>query len=266
MYCGLTSPDGSVKRRAWSMAPCPPWLTGSPSSGRARPARIDSPAASAEVSPRVRKRVGVHVPDGFLGGVPQAVGMRQFDAVGVGKQGRVAGPGHAVQLVGDVVVLVPDDQVRIAALVGVVAAAVRVRSVLVIPFDDGVGRNRHRDDVAFAGIVVDDDVDLGGAVAVDDVVRDAVERAVAVAGTVLAPIGMDADRAADVGDDGRRVGRHGRVGDVLVPGIVRGKELLAQQSGHDAIFQLLELQWRMPAHISPGPHLLAAQPPNHLAR
>ena len=36
------------------MAPCPPCAAGSPSSGRARPARIDSPAASAEVSPSVR--------------------------------------------------------------------------------------------------------------------------------------------------------------------------------------------------------------------
>ncbi len=55
MYWGLTSPPGSVTRRAWLMTPWPPWETGSPSSGRARPARIDSPAASAEVSPSVRK-------------------------------------------------------------------------------------------------------------------------------------------------------------------------------------------------------------------
>ena len=36
------------------MAPCPPWAVGSPSSGRARPAKSDSPAASADVQPRGR--------------------------------------------------------------------------------------------------------------------------------------------------------------------------------------------------------------------
>ena len=124
MYCGATSPEGSVKRKAWSMAPCPPWDVGSPSSGRARPARIDNPAASAEVSPRRAELVGVHVPDRFLGRVPQTVGMQQFHAVGVGKQCRIGGPRHPIQLVGGVGVFVPDDQVRIAALAAVVAAPV----------------------------------------------------------------------------------------------------------------------------------------------
>ena len=36
------------------MAPWPPWDVGSPSSGRTRPAKIDSPAASADVSPSRR--------------------------------------------------------------------------------------------------------------------------------------------------------------------------------------------------------------------
>ena len=156
--------------------------------------------------------VGVHVPDRFLGGVPHAVGMRLFHAVGIGKQGRIGGPGHAVQLVGDVVVLVPNDQVRIAALSVVVAAAVGIRAVLVIALNDRVGRDRHGHDVALAGIVVDDDVDGRGAVAVDDIVRNAVQRAVAVGRVVVAPIGMDVDRAADVGNDCRGIGRHGRVG------------------------------------------------------
>ena len=140
---------------------------------------------------RIRRRfaeraegVRVHVPDGFLGRVPQAVGMRQLHAVGIRKQGRVGRPGHAVQLVGDVVVLVPDDQVRIAALAGVVAAAIGVRPVLVIAFDDGPCRDRNRHDVALAGIVVDDDVDLRRAVAVNDVDRNPVQRTVAVGGTI----------------------------------------------------------------------------------
>src|SRR5262245_48582462 len=44
-----------VKRMAWLMTPWPPWLTGRPSSGRTSPARIERPAASADVQPRVRK-------------------------------------------------------------------------------------------------------------------------------------------------------------------------------------------------------------------
>ena len=64
-------------------------------------------------------------------------------------------------------------------------------------------------------------------------------------GAVLAPVGMNADRTADVRDDGRRVGRHRRIGDVLIPGIVRGKELLAQQGQHHSIFQLLDRQASM---------------------
>ena len=47
------------------------------------------------------------------------------------------------------------------------------------------------------------------------------------------------------GDDGRRVGRHGRIGDVLIPGVVAGKELLAQQGEHHSIFQLLNGQASM---------------------
>ena len=46
---------GKVKRSAWLMTPCPPWATVSPSSGRTSPARIESPAASADVAPSVRK-------------------------------------------------------------------------------------------------------------------------------------------------------------------------------------------------------------------
>src|SRR3954467_3524004 len=45
----------SVNRMAWLITPWPPWLTGNASSGRVSPARTDSPAASADVQPRVRK-------------------------------------------------------------------------------------------------------------------------------------------------------------------------------------------------------------------
>ena len=116
MYCGLTSPDGSVRRRAWSIAPWPPCATGQPLVG---PGQAGQDRKPGRVGRRIAERaevVGVHVPDGFLGRVPQAVGVREFDTVGIREQVRVAGPRHAVQLVGGVAVLVPDDQVRVAAL------------------------------------------------------------------------------------------------------------------------------------------------------
>src|SRR4029077_14278446 len=103
-----------------------------------------------------------------------------------------------------------DDQVRIAALAGVVTASVWIRSVLVIALDDGAGRNRHRNDVALAGIVVDADPDPGRAVSMDNIHRNAVQRTGPVAGTIFAPIGMVFDGAANMRDDGRRVGRHRR--------------------------------------------------------
>ena len=200
-------------------------------------------------SGRVRGRIAecaefvrTHVPDRFLRRVPQTVGMRQLHAAGIRKQGWIRRPRHPIQLVGGVGIFVPDEQVRIASLATIVAASVRIRSVLVIPLDDGACRNRHRHDIAFPRIVVDDDVDLGGRVAVNNVVRDAVERTLAVGGTVLAPVWMNGDRTADVRDDGRRVGRHRGVGDVLIPGIVRGKELLTEHRQHHSIFQLLNCQ------------------------
>ena len=172
--------------------------------------------------------------------------MREFHAVGVRKQGGVGGARHAVQFVGGVGVLVPDDQVGVAALAWVVSAPVGVRPVLVVAFDDGVGGNRNRDDVALTGVVVDDDVHLRRAVAVNDVDRYPVQRVITVGGTIRAPVGMERGRRADMGDDRRGVRRNRSVADVLVPGIVRGKELLAEQRGNDAIFQFLQKQGRAP--------------------
>src|SRR5262249_48395912 len=139
--------------------------------------------------------VGLHVPDRFLGGVPQAVGVVQLHPAGVREQFRVGGPRHPEQFVGDVVVLVPDDQVGVTAGAAPVAGG-GVGPVLEVALDDRVGRDRDRDEVALAGVVVDDDVHLRRAVAVDDVVGDAVERAAAVAGAVRAPVGVDANRSA----------------------------------------------------------------------
>lgn len=122
-----------------------------------------------------------------------AVGMRMFIAVGIGKQGWVRRTGGAVQLVTDVVVLVPNDQVGVAALARVVTAAIGIRSALVIAFNHGVRWDRHRDDITFAGIIINGGINLGGAVAMDDVVGNAVQRAGAVGGTIRAPIGVNGD-------------------------------------------------------------------------
>src|SRR5262249_21760165 len=146
---------------------------------------------------RIRRRVaeraegvGLHVPDAFLGRVPFAVRVWQLDAARIGKQHRVAGACHAVQLIRNVVILVPDDEVGVAALAGVVAAAVEIRAVLVIALDHGTGGDGNGDQIALAGIVVNDDVYLGGAVAMHDVVRDAVQRAATITGAVLTPVGV----------------------------------------------------------------------------
>ena len=138
MYWESTSPKGSVKRKAWSIAPLAALRRRQPFVG---PSQAGQDRQSGRVGRGVAQGAELvlgHVPDRFLGRVPQAVGMRQLDAVGVRKQRRIGRPRHAVQLVGGVGVLVPDEQVRIAALAGVVAAAVRIRSVLIIALDDGI--------------------------------------------------------------------------------------------------------------------------------
>ena len=140
MYCGLTSPDWQGEAQGMVDGALPALRSGQPSSGRARPARIDSPAASAEVYAERAEGVGIHVPDGFLGRVPFAVGMRPPRRLCSASFGR----GTPVKLVGDVVVLVPNDQVRIAALALAVTGPVQVRPILVIAFDDRIGRHRHR--------------------------------------------------------------------------------------------------------------------------
>src|SRR5262249_52372566 len=107
--------------------------------------------------------------------------------------GRVVGSRHAVQFVSDVVVRVPDEQVRIPALVGVavlaVPTAVGVGRVLIIALEDGTVRDWHGDDVALGRVVVDDDIDGRCAVAVNDVKRHPVERAGAVGRVVRVPVG-----------------------------------------------------------------------------
>ena len=92
-------------------------LVGPDQAGQDRQARGvgRGPAEGAE-------RVGLHVPDRLLVGVPLAVAV-------------LAGPRGVVELVGDVVVLVPDDQVRVAAVVQPDDGA-----VLIVALEDRVGR------------------------------------------------------------------------------------------------------------------------------
>ena len=197
-----------------------------------------------------------HRPSVCGSSTPLVLGNR----VGVGR------PRHAVQLVGDVVVLVPDDQVGIAALAGVVAAAVGVRPVLVIAFDDGVGGDRHRGDVAFAGIVVDDDVDLRRAVAVDDVERNAVQRAVAVGGTVRAPVGVEMDRAPIWAMMAAELAATGALLMFWFQGLSEGKSCWPSSVGHDAIFQFLQEQVRRTGPVAADAPPAAGQRPDSVGR
>jgi len=158
-----------------------------------------------------------------------------------------------VELVGDVVVHVVDDQVRVAAVVHA-----NERAVLQVPLEHGVRRDGGVLQVALVGVGVDDDVDLRRAVAVDDVVGDAVE--VAVVLVVLAEVGMQPAVALlfadDVVDDRRRVGGDRGVGDRLVPRVVGGEERVAQQGRHGAVFQGLDGQGdfsaQRPRRLCPG--------------
>src|SRR5262249_25465948 len=146
------------------------------------------------------------VPDRLLVRVPPAVGV-------------LGRPRRPVELVGDVVVHVVDEQVRVAAVIDA-----RLGAVLGVAFEDGVGGDGGVQQGALAGVGVDDDAGPGRGVAVDDVVRDAVE--VAAGAVVLAEVGVQpavAVEAGDVANDGRGVGRDRGGGDPLVPGVVGGE-------------------------------------------
>src|ERR1017187_5530249 len=68
--------------------------------------------------------VGFHVPNRLLVGMPHAVRVLRW-------------AGGSVEFVSDVVVLIPDEQVRIAPVVNADRWP-----ILRVAFDDGVGRNR----------------------------------------------------------------------------------------------------------------------------
>src|SRR5205807_10422092 len=95
--------------------------------------------------------VGVHVPDTFLVRVPALVQV-------------LAGPRRPVKLIGDVVVHVVDDQVRVAAVVHPDRGA-----ILLVAFDHVVGRQGEVLQVALAGVGIDDNRSLRRAVPVDDI-------------------------------------------------------------------------------------------------
>src|SRR5205807_1880332 len=150
--------------------------------------------------------VSLHVPDRRLVGVPPAVGV-------------FAGPRRPIELVGDVVVHVVDEQVRIAAVVDADLGA-----VLVIALDDCVGGDGRRLDVALARVGVDDDGGFRRAVAVYHVVGDAVQ----VGGglVILAEVGVElavAVGAEDAVHDRGGVGGRRGAGYLLVPRVVGGE-------------------------------------------
>ena len=147
-------------------------------------------------------------------------------------------PRGVVELVGDVVVLVPDDQVRVAPV-----AQPDNWPVLIVTLEDRIGRNRRVLQVALGRVSVHYHVDFRLRVAVHDVERNAVKRVTALG--VLAEVGMElavAVEADDVVDDRRRVRGDRRGGDDLVPGVVRREELLAQKGHHNPLFERFDSQ------------------------
>ena len=137
-----------------------------------------------------------------------------------------AGPVHVVQLVSLVVILVVDEQVPIAVVVGR-----RQR----VAFDGRSGGNRHEIVVAFVRIGVDDHIDPRLAPRNDHVGN------ADVGSLVNRPeVRMQRSRGADAVDQRRRVGGHRRTVDALVPGTVVGKKLIPRQRHQGPIFQAFQ--------------------------
>jgi hypothetical protein len=132
---------------------------------------------------------------------------------------------HVEHLVSDVVVLVVDDHVAVA-----VVLAGRQR----IAFEERAGGDRHGDQIALVGPIVDDDLEFGLR-AGDDV------DGYADVGAVVdrSEIGMKGAVRADGVDQRRRVRRHRRGADLLIPGIIGGEELIAHEAGHIAALEFL---------------------------
>ena len=150
----------TVKRSAWSMRP----VDASPFQ-RARPGRIGSPAASADVHAGRPKRVRAQVPD----------------------RARAGGPAPALRV----------QRVELVELAGVAVDDQRVTVAVVEmtrrAFDRHAGRDRVRALVALVG-VVERDLRLRRRLAVHDDVGDADPRAVLEA---RAEVGVHARRCAD---------------------------------------------------------------------
>src|SRR6185312_12543689 len=106
------------------------------------------------------------------------------------------------------------------------------RFALKVAFDDWVRRHRHWNPVANASVLFDNDVDLRRRIAMNDIDGNAIKWIaivrIAWLRLVVAPIEVEMSAAASMGDHCRRVGGHGRRGDVLIPRIVGREELLAQ--------------------------------------
>ena len=72
-----------------------------------------------------------------------------------------------------------------------IAATFGIRSILIVAFDHGVCRDRNGSDIAFARVIIDHNIDFGGAIAVYDVEWNSVQGAVSVGRAIRTPVGMD---------------------------------------------------------------------------
>src|ERR1051326_3077065 len=100
------------------------------------------------------------------------------------------------------------------------------RPVIHVTFNDGVGGNGTILDVALVRVSVDDDMSLRRGVPVNHIVRNAVQW---ISGPVILPEVRMKTTVSDFADNGRRVGSDRRLRDVLVPRIICGKKVRAEE-------------------------------------
>src|ERR1039457_4719528 len=101
--------------------------------------------------------VGLHVPNRLLVGMPLSVRALRW-------------AGGPTEFVGDLVVLIPDEQMRIAPVVHADGWP-----ILRVTFDDGVGRNGSVLEVAFVRVGIDYHLNLGRGVAMNHVVGNSIQ-------------------------------------------------------------------------------------------
>src|ERR1700757_1479323 len=80
-------------------------------------------------------------------------------------------PRSAIELIRDVVILIPNQHMRITSDIDP-----HSWPIVHVTFDDWIRRKRSVMDIALVGVGIEDDVNVGRRVAMDHIVRNAVQR------------------------------------------------------------------------------------------